>query len=325
MDKEPGNVSIDWTLSSPRLNVGDFTSLAGKPEVSVPSRRGKSDRNLFGGPTNRLDRLLSDGTIHLQLEAADLLYKNFSGGHAKAELLFSGNEIGLNNMMIEQGSGSLTLSGRLRRANDGAPNPVTLQSHMEGVDLPGVFTAFSNFGQQALLDKNLKGRLTADIRMTGLLTDKAVLVQKSLKGTVNFSIKGGQLLDFDPMEKLQETVLKKRDLSEIHFAELKNQLDLDTSTLSIHRMEIQSTAFTFFVEGTYNWKTGADLSLQVPLSNLKKDRNPNIPPDNKGTDSKTGISLRLRAKTQDDGKLKISWDPFRKALRAARPKAHNNH
>ena len=319
MDKAPGNVSIDWSLSSPRLNVGDFTALAGKPMVSVPARIGKNDKNLFGGPTNRLDRLLSDGAIHLQLEATDLIYKNFSGAHAKAELLFSGDEIKLNNMMIEQGGGSLTLSGRLHRANDGAPNPVTLQSHMDGVDLPKTFTAFSNFGQQALLDKNLKGRLTADVNMTGLLTDKAVLIQKSLKGTVSFSIKGGQLLDFDPMEKLQETVLKKRDLSEIHFAELKNQLDLDTSTLTIHRMEIQSTAFTFFVEGTYNWKTGADLSLQVPLSNLKKDRNPEIPPDNKGTDSKTGISLRLRAKTQDDGKLKISWDPFKRALKATRP------
>jgi hypothetical protein len=318
IDKNPGNVSINWTLTTPRLNVGDFTSLAGKPVQPVPSETGKRDINLFGGSANRLDRLLSDGTIHLQLEAADLRYKSFSGAHAKAELLFSGNEIKLNNMEIQQGSGSLTLSGNLHRTDDGGPNPVNLQSHMEQVDLPGIFSAFSNFGQKALLDKNLKGKLTADVHMTGQLTDKAALVQNSLKGTVNFSVKGGQLLDFDPMEKLQETVLKKRDFSEIHFSELKNQLDLDTTTLTIHRMEIQSTAFTLFVEGLYDWKTGADMSLQLPLSNLKKDRNPDIPPDNKGTDSKTGISLRLRAKTQDDGKLKISWDPFKKALKAPR-------
>jgi hypothetical protein len=99
---------------------------------------------------------------------------------------------------------------------------------------------------------------------------------------------------------------------------LKNQLDLDTTTLVIHRMEIRSTAFSFFVEGTYDWKKGADLSLQVPLSNLKKDKNPDLAPVNKGTDSKTGVSLRLRAKTGDDGKLKVSWDPFRKSLKKTR-------
>lgn len=325
MDKDPGNVSINWTLTTPRLNVADFTSLAGKPVQTAPSKTDKSAVSLFGGSANRLDRLLSDGTIHLQLDAADLLYKNFSGAHAKAELLFTGNEIRLNNMEVQQGGGSLTLSGALHRAGDGAPNPVNLQSHLEQVDLPGLFASFSNFGQKALLDKNLKGKLSADVHMTGQLTDKAVLAPNSLKGNVTFSIKGGQLLDFEPMEKLQETVLKKRDFSEIHFAELKNQLDLDTTTLTIHRMEIQSTAFTLFVEGTYDWKTGTDMSLQVPLSNLK-NKDPDITPTNKGTDSKTGISLRLRAKTQDDGKLKISWDPFRKALKAARPprpKAHH--
>jgi hypothetical protein len=34
---------------------------------------------------------------------------------------------------------------------------------------------------------------------------------------------------------------------------------------------------------------------------------------NKGIFSKTGPSARLRAKWGDDGKIKISWDPFNKA------------
>jgi len=110
-------------------------------------------------------------------------------------------------------------------------------------------------------------------------------------------------------------VMKKRDLSEIRFGELTNQLDLDTTTLNIHRMEIQSTAFTLFIEGAYDFKTGPDLSVQVPLSNLKKDRNPDIPPYNKGNNGKAGLSLRLRVRKGDDGKLKISWDPFKKALK----------
>jgi hypothetical protein len=154
------------------------------------------------------------------------------------------------------------------------------------------------------------------------LTGKARIAPNSLKGTIDFTLREGELIDFGPMEKIHEKVLKKRDLSQIRFAELKNQLDVDSTTITFHRMEIRSTAFTLYAEGTYDLRTGPDMSLQVPLSNLTKDRNPDIPPDSKGNDSKAGISLRLRARNGDDGKLKISWDPFKKALKKEKGKDH---
>jgi hypothetical protein len=316
---------MDWSLSSPHLDLKDFTALAGRPGAtsgsattagSGGSKSGsqKTDKVLFGAAFARIDRLLKEGVVHLRLEAADLTYKNFSGAHAKADLLFSARDIRLTNMEVEQGNGSLRLQAALSREHDGSDNPISLQSHLDRVDLPRLFAAFNDFGQDALSGRNLKGNLTADIRMTGLLTNKAGMVHNSLKGTVNFNIKAGQLLNFGPMEQVHEKVLKKKDLSEIHFGELANQLDLDTTTITIHRMEIQSTAFTVFVEGTYDLKKGPDLSLQVPLSNLK-GRSADIPPENKGNDGKTGLSVRLRARTGDDGKLKITWDPFKKALK----------
>jgi len=84
--------------------------------------------------------------------------------------------------------------------------------------------------------------------------------------------------------------------------------------VTLHRMNIQSTAFTLYAEGTYDLKKGADMSLQVPLSNLKT-KDANKAPQSRGNDSKGGVSLWLRAKTGDDGKLKVSWDPFKKALK----------
>ena len=340
LDQNVQNVVMDWTLRSPRLDLGDFTALAGRPLSGAAAPKAP-----FSAAASRIDQVLKDGQVHVQIEAADLRYKKFAGAHARADLQFSNEEIRLNKMELDQGSGSLSLSATLRRhsgartgnastvnaagaaddAGVGAngDNALSLQSHLEGVDLPKLFTAFNNFGQPALTDKNLKGRLTADIHMTGLLTDKAEMAPNSLKGTVDFSIKDGQLIDFGPMEKIHETVLQKRDLSEIRFAELRNQLDLDTTTITIHRMEIQSTAFTLFVEGVYDLKTGADLSIQIPLSNLK-ERPQGAPPSNKGNHSGAGLSLRLRAKTGEDGKLKVSWDPFKRALKNKNTPAAKN-
>ncbi|MDO6433397.1 AsmA-like C-terminal region-containing protein [Flavitalea sp. BT771] len=313
VDQRPTNVSMDFTLSSPKLDLEDLTAVLGKPVVESPSR--KTSGHPLGEPASRLDQLLRDGVIRLQIEAAELRYQHFTGARARAELLFQDNEVQLKSMQLAQEDGSLSLSGTFRRRPGGGGNPLFFRSHIEQVDVHRLFAEFSDFGQEAITNKNLKGSLTADVEMSGLLTDKARLIKNSMKGTVSFSLKGGELIDFEPMQKIHETVLKKRDFSQVRFAELKNQLELDTSTLTIHRMEIQSTAFSLFVEGTYDLKGGPDLSLQVPVSNLKKDRDPDVPPDSKGNDGKAGLSLRLRVRRGDDGKIKINWDPFKKALK----------
>jgi hypothetical protein len=55
------------------------------------------------------------------------------------------------------------------------------------------------------------------------------------------------------------------------------------------------------------------MSIQVPLRNLTKDQSQTDLSEEGGRGG--GISVRLRAKTGDDGKLKISWDPFRRSIK----------
>lgn len=312
IDHNSESVSMDWTLSTAHLALEDFTELAGR--MSTASSRRRAGSPALGAAAARIDNFLKAGMIHLNLNAADMSYQDFTGAHAKADLTFRDGEIRLSRMTVEQNSGLLDMKATLVRSRLSNTNPLTLESHFEHVDLPGLFRSFDNFGLKGIGARNLKGNLNADIRLTGSLTDKARLVPNSLRGTVDFRIADGQLVDWEPMEKIHEAVLKKRDMSEVLFGPLQNKLDIDSTTITLHRMEIQSTAFTLYAEGTYDLRKGADMSLQVPLSNLKT-RAADAPPESRGNDSKAGLSLRLRARTGDDGNLKISWDPFRKALK----------
>jgi hypothetical protein len=315
LDRNAENVSMNWQLNTQSLDLEDLLPLAGRAATAGTRRNSKT---AFGATFERVDNLLKAGVIHVNIDAADLRFRKFAGAHAKADLLFDNHEIRLNKLNIEHGAGALQLKATLSHQGSGDLIPLSVDTHLDNVDLPYIFSAFNNFGQDAVTARNLKGNLTADIHLTGDLDDKTKIATKSLKGTVNFMIRDGQLVDFAPIEKVRVSVLKKRDLSEIKFAELQNQLDVDSTTIFVHRMEINSTAFTLFVEGIYDLKTGTDMSLQVPLSNLSKDRNQDIPPASKGNDAKAGPSIRLRAKTRDGGKLKISWDPFKKALKKVR-------
>jgi hypothetical protein len=81
----------------------------------------------------------------------------------------------------------------------------------------------------------------------------------------------------------------------------------------VNPMDIRSTALNFSVEGIYDYKKGTDMSIKLPLRNLMNSQaNTDISDAGK---TRKGLGLRLRAKTGEDGKLKISWDPFRLSVR----------
>ncbi len=76
-------------------------------------------------------------------------------------------------------------------------------------------------------------------------------------------------------------------------------------------MEIQSSVLSMFVEGIYSQKGGTDMSIQVPLSNLKK-RGDDFNPENLGADKKGGRSIHIRGQPGPDGNVKFKLDIFNK-------------
>lgn len=106
-------------------------------------------------------------------------------------------------------------------------------------------------------------------------------------------------------------IFKKRDFDNIRFAELKDRLDISKGDIKINRMEIQSTVLSLFVEGIYSTKGNTDLSIQIPLSNLKK-RKEDYQPVNIGVDKKGGRSIFLRGRPGKDGNISFAVDLFNK-------------
>jgi hypothetical protein len=174
-----------------------------------------------------------------------------------------------------------------------------------------LFYAFDNFGMESLTDKNIRGNLTADIILEGRLTPDARLITDGFKSLVKFNLQNGELINFKPMQQIHDKILKKRNLSDIRFADLHDTLEVRGENITINRMEIRSSVLTLFVNGMYNMKTGPDMSIQVPLSNLRANKDSVIV--NKGIQRNQGISVRLRLRRNANGKLDVSWDPFDKA------------
>jgi hypothetical protein len=307
-------LTIDWNVRSNKLNLNDFTSYLKQAKVKATPKTKKSS---LAQSLTQFTALLESANFNLDLGAKQLIYKKFNADNLIATLEMNDNAINLKKIRLQHAGGSISIQGLLQ--NLPASNPFSFKAQLQNVNVSKIFYAFNNFGLKSPTDKNIGGTLTADVTMQGGLTTKAQIIPDELKGFVKFNLHDGQLVNFEPVQKIQQTVFKSRNFSDIQFADLHDLLEINGENIMINRMEIRSTVITMFVEGMYNTKTGPDLSIQVPLSNLKANKDSVLV--NKGIFSKTGVSARLRAQKGDDGKIKISWDPFNKAGKQMKKKA----
>jgi hypothetical protein len=314
INQKNNKLTIDWNIRSNKLNLNDFTSYLKQVKVKPAPSKKKSS---LAQTMTQFTALLESANFNLDLGAKQLIYKKFNAENLVANLEMDDNAINLKKIRLQHSGGSISIQGLLQ--NLPSSNPFSFKAQLQNVNVSKIFYAFNNFGLKSPTDKNIAGTLTADVTMRGGLTTKAQIVPNELKGFVKFNLHNGQLINFEPVQKIQQTVFKNRNFSDIQFADLHDLLEINGDNIIVNRMEIRSSVLTMFVEGIYNTKTGPDLSIQVPLNNLKANKDSMLV--NKGIFSKTGVSARLRAQKGEDGKIKISWDPFNKAVKQMKKKS----
>ncbi|RYY31057.1 MAG: AsmA family protein [Chitinophagaceae bacterium] len=279
--------------------------------IKITDKRGNKKAR-FSNAAGRIDELIELAAMKINLNAKKLKHKNFNATNVKASVGMDKDIWTLHNVSLNHAGGRVEVKGSLNA--NGNLNPLQISGNMQNLDISDVFYAFDNFSIDGLTNKHLKGDLTADFAISATINSEAEVVPYSTRGTLNISLKNGALQNFEPMQKISNSVFKNRDMSDIRFAELKDRFNIDGTSIKVNSLEIQSTVLSMFIEGIYDLKTGPDLSILVPLSNLKK-RGDDFELVNKGTDSKKGLSVHLRARNGDDGKVKIVWDPFKKAIK----------
>ncbi|MGK2863181.1 MAG: hypothetical protein ACSLE0_14720, partial [Chitinophagaceae bacterium] len=301
LDLNPEQLTMEWKITTPALHLSDFTTYLGRGVIKTAHT--SSRKNKLIKTAENIDRMLRDGSAKLTIVADQLTYKKFKASKVNATVEMIQNKVLLREVKLQHAGGGVRLKGEL--VNNNQSNFFDLDCDIDNVAIPQLFNAFDNFGQDAITGSNMKGILTAKIIMAGHLTDKALIQENTLEGHVDFKVEKGELNRFEPVMKIAETAFKNRDFSQIQFGDLTSQMDIHGSAIHMHKMEIRSNVVVLFTEGIYDTRKGTDMSIQVPLSNLSKEENASL--ENTG---KAGVNIRLRAKTSDDGTLKVSWDPL---------------
>lgn len=227
-----------------------------------------------------------------------------------ASIQLEGNTWSVKNATLQHGDGNVRVSANIKELS---PNRLSFSSELalKNVDAKKTFYAFENFGIKGIGHENIRGKLNLSARYNLIMNGKGDVNMNTLQGKAYFSIKNGALLHFPPLMEIQKTAFKNRDFSNIQFAEINNTLVFENAGVTIKRMAINSSVLTLFIEGIYGLNNNTNISIQVPLKNLSKKSDETHPEYISG-DAKGGMSVFLRAASDNDGKIKIKYDPLKR-------------
>jgi hypothetical protein len=295
---------VKLNITSPRLDMSNFSQqrqIARSKSAQVESKKRVSDL------VEKLNEVLE---FDLDFKVNEFVNKNFKATQLIGNLVLLNNEFILKNAGMDFANGKVSLNLKVSNLQKKI-NPIQLHAKMKEVDLKEFFYAFNNFNQKTFSHNHIDGKLSLDLDLRAEIDDKLDFITNDLSGVAKFTITDGRLKDFEPMQRLSNFLLKGRDFSDVQFGEITSNINMAGTQMHVSRMEVESTVITMFIEGRYDLKDSSDLSIQIPLSNLKK-RDQDIPPENVGVDSKVGPSVYLRVKPDKTGKNTIGYDPFKK-------------
>lgn len=303
----PNQIVLDWNINAPTLNLNPFLSLI---QVRQQVAKRTQTKSSLDEMANKMDLFLEESKVTLKLTSGKIQYKKFTATNILADVNLEKNIYRLNKVQMQLAGGSLALDGFLKDRSNGQ-NEVSLNAKLNRVDVSETFKAFNNFNQDGIEAKNISGKLDANIKADLLINEDGSPAPGSIKSKVDFSLKNGALINYEPIKRLQSFVFKNRDFNNIQFAEIKNTLDIDGQNITINPMQIQSSVLSVYIEGLFTNDDKTDISIRVPLSNLNS-RGDNYKPKNKDENEKIGTSIYLRGRRQNKGDVSFKLDLFKR-------------
>lgn len=303
--KEPGKADINCNVYSPAIDLSDFKVLFSQKNKVVA----KTQKGGLAKTANSIDNAVESGNLFFNMRAGKITLQNFQATNVTANILFQEDDWQIQKAFLQHADGTFNLTAKVHQVSD-ALHQLSAQMNLQHINVKKLFYGFNNFSQTTLTSSNINGTMDSKTNITANINSSGKLVLSTLNGQMYFSLKNAALINFQPFLNMQKYVFKKRDLKNVQFAELKDTFDIRNGDIYIHRMPIQSSALTMYIEGLYSFGDRTDISIQVPLTTLVSKPD-DFKKNSKAKNDRPGPSIYLRAKDKN-GQVKIGLDLFRK-------------
>lgn len=132
------------------------------------------------------------------------------------------------------------------------------------VDLEKLMLKLDHFGQDYVINKNLKGRLNGQIRSRIQLHPDLTPIIDNCEAELDVAIHNGSLVNFAPMQAMS-SYFKDKNLNIVRFDTLRNKLSLKNGVLHIPNMNINSSLGFMEISGKQNLDMTMEYYMRIPM------------------------------------------------------------
>jgi uncharacterized protein involved in outer membrane biogenesis len=188
-----------------------------------------------------------------------LWIKNLS---SKARML-SNQHLYLDTLSMEVAEGKL---GARAHFNGSDPKKIYLRSriYVQDVNIEKMMLKLDYFGQDYVINKNIKGRLNGRIKSyVQVYPDLTPLIDQS-EAQLDVDIHNGVLINFAPMQAMAK-YFKDKNLNMVRFDTLRNKLTFKNGALTIPAMNINSSLGFMEISGKQSMNMQMEYYMRIPL------------------------------------------------------------
>lgn len=150
--------------------------------------------------------------------------------------------------------------------NGSDPQKIYLRSRIkvEDVNIEKMMLKLDYFGQDYVINKNIKGRLNGQVKCyVRVHPDLTPMIDQS-EAQLDVDIRNGELVNFAPIRAMS-SYFKDKNLNIVRFDTLRNTLTFKNGALSIPNMNINSSLGFMEIAGTQSLDTHMEYYIRIPL------------------------------------------------------------
>ncbi len=177
--------------------------------------------------------------------------------------MMANQQLYLDTFGIELAGGKI---GARAHFNGSDPNKIYLKTriHVDNVDLEKLMLKLDYLGQDYVINKNIKGRLSGQVKCYIQIHPDFTPIMDNSEAQIDVNIYDGELVNFTPIQAMS-SYFKDKNLNMVRFDTLRNSLSFKNNTLSIPSMNINSSLGYLEISGSQAMDKHMEYYLRIPL------------------------------------------------------------
>lgn len=240
----------------------DSTRRRSRPRPADPVTAKSSDTSVHAKSYNIFTLPFND--FNLKIDVVKVRYNQIwiRDVIARARIT-EDHQIIADTLAMKIAGGTIGFKGQIN-GRDTTQLVVTSTLKVNNVDLEKVMIKLDHFGQDVVINRNIKGRFTGSIVSAVQVHPNFVPIVQNTSAKMDVRIFDGSLVDFAPMQAMAG-YFKDKNLKLIRFDTLINELSFTNGVLDIPNMNINSSLGAIQLSGKQSIDLNMEYYMKIPM------------------------------------------------------------